>query len=263
MTSHEDLLGRRAPTGPTGSDPLRSLFDPVTRRHLDALGVDEGWHCWEIGAGGPGTPAWLAQRVGATGRVLATGLDLAWATGRERFEVRHHDVGRDEPPGGAFDLVHARLLLARVADRHAALAHMVHALRPGGWLVIEELDIDFQPSATPDASNTEQYLSNRIRAGLLAVLGRHGVDLELGRKVPRLLRQAGLVDVVADGYFPLASPEAAALEVAGIEHARDALVALRAASDDELDMHVEAARAGSIDVSTPPLISVWGRRPEA
>ena len=138
---------------------------------------------------------------------------------------------------------------------------MVRTLRPGGWLVIEEIDVDFQPSATPDASNAQQYLSNRIRAGLLAVLGQHGVDLELGRKVPRLLREVGLVDVAADGYFPLASPAAAALEVASIEHARDALVALRAASDDELDTHLGAARAGSVDVSAPPLISVWGRRP--
>ena len=115
----------------------------------------------------------------------------------------------------------------------------------------------------PTRRTPEQYLSNRIRAGLLAVLGQRGVDLELGRKVPRLLRRAGLVDVGADGYFPLASAAAAALEVASIEHARNALVALRAASDEELDTHVGAARAGAVDVSAPPLISVWGRRPES
>jgi hypothetical protein len=38
-------------------------------------------------------------------------------------------------------------------------------------------------------------------------------------------------------------------------------VALRAASDDELDTHLCRARDGSIDVSVPPLISVWGRLP--
>jgi SAM-dependent methyltransferase len=261
MTPHDDVLGHRASSGPRRTDPLLTLFDPVTRRHLEGLGVAAGWRCWEVGGGGPSTPTWLAERVGPGGRVLATGLDLAWATGAERFEVRRHDVVRDEPPDETFDLVHARLVLARVADPGAALRHMAATLRPGGWLVIEELDVHFQPSATPDASNAEQYLSNRIRAGLLAVLGQHGVDLELGRKVPRLLREAGLVDVVADGYFPLASPAAAALEVASIEHARAALVALRAASDDELDTHLGAARRGSVDVSAPPLISVWGRRP--
>jgi len=242
MTPREDL-SRSTPTATTRSDPLRTLFDPVTRRHLDALGVGEGWRCWEVGGGGPSTPAWLAERVGPTGRVLATGLDVGWASGREPYEVRRHDVVRDEPPGETFDLVHARLVLARVADRHAALRHMVGALRPGGWLVVEEIDVDFQPCATPDASNAGQYLSNRIRAGLLAVLGRRGVDLELGRKVPRLLREVGLVDVAADGYFPLASPAAAALEAASIEHLRGALVALRAASDDELDAHLGAALA--------------------
>ena len=229
-----------------------TLFDPVTRRHLDALGVGAGWRCWEVGGGGPSTPAWLAERVGADGWVAGDGRDVAWATGAEPFEVRRHDVVRRRAAGETFDLVHARLVLARVADRHAALRHMVRTLRPGGWLVIEEIDVDFQPCATPDASNPQQYLSNRIRAGLLAVLGQHGVDLELGRKVPRLLREAGLVDVAADGYFPLASPAAAALEAAAIEHARHALVALRAASDEELDTHLGAARAGSVDVATPP-----------
>ncbi|GAA2767983.1 hypothetical protein GCM10010103_70250 [Streptomyces paradoxus] len=51
-----------------------------------------------------------------------------------------HDVGRDAPPAGPFDLVHARLLLVYVAERDAALRTMVQALRPGVWLVVEDGD---------------------------------------------------------------------------------------------------------------------------
>jgi SAM-dependent methyltransferase len=39
-----------------------------------------------------------------------------------------------------FDLVHARLVLVHVPDRAAALATMVAALRPGGWLLVEDAD---------------------------------------------------------------------------------------------------------------------------
>ncbi len=245
----------------THADPTVALFDPVTCRHLDALGVGPGWRCWDVGGGGPTVPAWLAERAGPAGRVLATGLDVDWETGHESFEVRSHDVVRDEPPAETFDLVHSRLLLARVADRHQALQHMVGALRPGGWLLVEELDIDFQPCATPDASGSAHYLSNRIRAGLLAVLAQRGVDFELGRKLPRLLREAGLTDVGADGYLSLAVPAAAAFEATYIELCRDALVEMRAASHEELDGHLDATCSGRIDLAAPPLVSAWGRLP--
>ena len=44
-----------------------------------------------------------------------------------------HDVAADPPPGGPFDLVHARLVLVHVPERDAALdAHGGSPLRPGG-----------------------------------------------------------------------------------------------------------------------------------
>ncbi len=48
-------------------DALSALFDPVTFRHVEALGIDRRWRCWEVGAGGPTVANWLGHRVGATG----------------------------------------------------------------------------------------------------------------------------------------------------------------------------------------------------
>lgn len=111
---------------------LSALFDPSTFRHFERVGVGEGWCCWEAGAGGPTVPAWLAERVGPTGHVVATDIDTSWM--RETgFEVLRHDVAAEAPPaGGPFDLIHARLVLVHVADRTKALRSMVEALRPGG-----------------------------------------------------------------------------------------------------------------------------------
>ena len=167
----------------------------------------------------------------------------------------------DAVPEGTFDLVHARLVLVDVPERVEALGRMVRAVRPGGWLVVEDLDIDFQAASMPDASNEHHYLSNRIRAGLLTLLGQRGVDFELGRKLPRLLRDAGLVDVAADGYFPLALPATGLLEATYIERVRAGLAAMRLATDAELDAYLDALRRGTLDVATPPLISAWGRAP--
>jgi SAM-dependent methyltransferase len=193
--------------------------------------------------------------------VLASDIDVRWLPPDAGYEVLCHDVVAEDPPAGGFDLVHARLVLTHLPGRAEALARMAGALRPGGWLVVEDFDVDFQPCATPDATTPEHYRANRIRAGFLALLTERGVDLELGRKLPRMLREAGLVEVAADAYAPLALPGAAALDRANLEQLRDALIGLGAATGDELDAHLEAADAGLVDVATPPLVSVWGRRP--
>ena len=82
---------------------LASLFDPWTFRHLEDLGIRSGWCCWEVGAGGPSVPAWMSDRVGPEGSVLATDIDLSWMGGSDPlpFEVRTHDVGCGPAATGA------------------------------------------------------------------------------------------------------------------------------------------------------------------
>lgn len=92
-------------------EALSELFDSVTFRHLSGVGLSPGWACWEVGAGGVSVPTWLADKVGGSGRVVASDIDPAWmAADGATFEVLRHDVGVEPPPSGEFDLVHARLL---------------------------------------------------------------------------------------------------------------------------------------------------------
>ena len=74
---------------------------------------------------------------------------------------------------------------------------MAGALRRGGWLLIEDFDPTMQPFACPDDHGPKQQLANKVRDGFRVLLARRGADLEFGRRLPRLLRDAGLVDVAA------------------------------------------------------------------
>jgi 2-polyprenyl-3-methyl-5-hydroxy-6-metoxy-1,4-benzoquinol methylase len=152
-------------------DSLAALFNPVTIRHFDALGVSSGWQCREVGAGGPSLPLWLSSRVGPSGRVVATDIDVSWvqeiACGN--IDVRQHDVAAESAPG-RFDLVHARLVLVHVPDREEALRRMVDSLRPGGWLLLEDFDPNMQPLACVDVIGPAQLRANRIRRGFLSLL---------------------------------------------------------------------------------------------
>lgn len=52
-TGHGCLLDNRQSEAGVRFGALAELFDPVTFRHVDRLGIGAGMRCWEVGAGGP------------------------------------------------------------------------------------------------------------------------------------------------------------------------------------------------------------------
>jgi SAM-dependent methyltransferase len=257
------LLGNRQTEAGERFDAFAALFDPTTFRHLERLGIGSGRRCWEVGAGGTSVVSWLAKQVSPTGEVVATDIDtsLLAAMAHPPVNVRVHDVGAEEPPGEGFDLVHARLVLVHVPDREQALRSMIKALRPGGRLLIEDADPVLQPLACPDEHGPEQQLANRLRHGFRQLLADCGADLSYGRRLPRLLREAGLRSVEADAYFPLTSPACADLESATIRQIRDTLVTADLATNEDIDRHLANIEAGGMDLATAPMISAWGCKP--
>jgi SAM-dependent methyltransferase len=242
------------------------LFDPATFAHMDRLGVAKGWRCWEVGAGGESVVRWLADRVGSDGHVLATDIDVTRARGAAgpaspQVEVRAHDAAHDPPPDGQFDLVHARLVLVHIPERERAMAAMVGALRPGGRLFVEDADPALQPLSSLEVRGPEQALANRLRSGFRELMASRGVELAYGRTLPRLLREAGLVEVRADAAFPVAHPACARLETATIHLIANQLLEHGIATAEEIQRHLANVAAGLLDLTQPPMIAAWGRRP--
>jgi ubiquinone/menaquinone biosynthesis C-methylase UbiE len=262
VRDHPYLLANSATQAQDRFTSLSALFDSTTFRHLEAVGLAPGWRCWEVGAGGAPVPARMASIVGPTGRVVATDIDTGWLEGAAAtFEVLTHDVATDEPPGEDFDLVHARLVLVHVPGRDAGLRNMVRALRPGGWVVLEDFDPALMPLACLEESTPAEQRANKIRRGFRELLSKRGVDLEYGRKLPRLLREAGLESVEADAYFPVTKHACRILEQANTAQVAEGLVATALATRDEINDHLVSLAAGEFDPVTPPLISAWGQKP--
>lgn len=240
---------------------MARMFNPGTFRRLEAVGITGGWRCWEVGAGSAGVPRWMAERVGPGGAVLATDIDLAYLGADDGFEVRRHDVAAEPAPGRDFDLVHARAVLTHVPGRDRALASMVAALRPGGWLVLEDVDPGMQPLSCPDEYAPEHRRANRLRKGFRTLLTARGADVAYGRTIPRRLRAAGLVDVEAEAYLPLSSPDCARLEDATIRLIRDDLIAAGLATATEIDDHLRYVATDPGQFATSAMITAWGRKP--
>jgi SAM-dependent methyltransferase len=263
LVRREYLLSNGAAEAQKRLEALSSLFDPGTFRCFDAVGVAPGWRCWEVGAGGPSVVKWLAERVGPTGRVLATDIDISRVSGAAggAVEVRVHDVGRDEPPLEEFELVHARLVLVHVAGREAALGAMTRALAPGGFLVIEDADPALLSDACIETAFAEQELANTLRRGFRSLMAGRGVDLAYGRKLPRLLRDLGLTGVTAGAFFPIGHDACRILEDATVRQLADELVAAELATREQIQQHLANVAAGNLDLVTAPMISAWGKKP--
>ena len=244
---------------------LGSLFDPVTFRHLDDLGIGPGQRCWEVGAGGGSVVRWMADRVGPSGFVWATDLDVQWLETdlqHPNVQISRHDVARDQVPEDRFDAVHERLVLIHVPETVAAVERMVSALRPGGWLLVEDFDSEIGDGGYVDAYSDVASLSRSIALAVRTLLNRRGADTALGSKLPHLLRAAGLTDVRADAYKAIECGEATReLIRANVVQVRDQLVEHGLVAPDDLDRYIERLEDPSLRLTSPTLVSAWGRRP--
>jgi hypothetical protein len=88
-------------------DAIPALFERGTICHLENRGVRAGWQCLEVRAGGGSIAAWLATRVGPTGRVLVTDVDPRFLEPLDvpDVEVLVHNIVTDFLPEDAFDLI--------------------------------------------------------------------------------------------------------------------------------------------------------------
>lgn len=196
------------------------LRDDVYRRPLttalDRLGVTVGWRVVDVGAGAGDVAVALAEIVGRTGRVYAVDSDPAARdeTAREAaaytqvlaITQRGEDLRLPEP----VDLAFCRFLLLHVVDPVIVLGRMREAVRPGGWVVVQE----------PITS------AGRVDGGPLSMPGARHPDI--GARLPALVREAGLSLEDAWAEAPAGAgrgPVAAYLEeLTGVDPGEDPIV---------------------------------------
>ena len=171
---------RRAPWSTTGNPrpsiafaALSDVFDEWTRRRLLAVGLGAGWSCWEVGAGGPRLPAWLAEQVGPGGRVVATDLDVSWLPRDAPVRGATPRRGRRSGPGGR---LRPRPRPARAEPRPATAPRRCGAWRRpcdravGSSSRTSTCRSNLAPA--PTRRRTTRTGANRVRAGIIELLAR-------------------------------------------------------------------------------------------
>ena len=236
---------------------LEVCCDPVTEGNLDRLGVGAGWRCLEVGAGAGSVVRMLCERVGAEGRVLAVDLEPALLEGfsAPNLEVRRLDVVTDGLPEDEFDLVHTRAVLLHLPQRDDVLPKLVRALRPGGVLLLEEMDV------TPAFDEPDSLFRGTIEVAWRQITAA-GADICWGGKMTAALESAGLVDVSESHHLATFTGQSPLAEFHRLTWSQ--LLESKPFSDEERAM-IEAAKA---ELARPggnylawDLVAAWGRRP--
>lgn len=237
---------------------LAASRDPRTFAVLRRVGIAEGMHVLELGAGAGTVSAWMADQVGPDGRVMSTDIDLRFhADAAPNVIVRQHDVEHDPLPEGHFDIVHARAVLQHVPSRAEVVGKLIDALKPGGWLVIEDGEmLGFAAQSLPEPYAT----LHRLIAGAAHDEWR---DPHFGLKALDLMRGHGLeeLDVVGEVWAMRPGEPGGEWWFLALERALPRLVEAGVATEADAATVLEQVRAPGFVMLSPTSMATIGRKP--
>ena len=238
---------------------IEALWDTGTRDLLIRHGARAGAKALEVGAGGGSIVEWLAGQVGPGGHVLATDLDTRFvdALASDVVEVRRADVVEDELPEGVFDVVHTRLVLEHLAGRDRALDRLVGALKPGGWLIVEDYDwtsFGFDPDGEVESRAANAVVALMTQAGFDATFGRRVVSELAARDLENVYGEARAL--VIDKRHP-----GSAFFTLSFEQLAPATVQAGLLTDADVTAMRARLQADDWHVFTPAVVAAIGRKP--
>ena len=185
------------------SQRLERLYrtrDALRRRGLvrEAIAAESGDRVLDVGCGGGFSVAELLDSVGPDGTIVgvdasAAMLDLATrrCSGHDNVAFREGDAPTLPVEDRGFDVVFSVQVLEYVADATAALAEMRRALRPGGRVVI--WDVDW---ATVSWHSSDPVRMDRV----LRAWDEHLAHRSLPRTLAARMRMAGFDKVKSEGH---------------------------------------------------------------
>ena len=237
---------------------LEQYLDPMTQRRMASLGVGPGARCLEVGGGGGSVANWLCGQVGPTGNVLATDINIQLLEDikHPNFAAQRHDILIDDLPEATFDFVHTRWLLHHLPRPDDVVRRMIGALKPGGWLLVEE--VDFFPVR---ASSSEAY--TRFMVALTdTVVKASGRDCFWARELPAIVAGMGLVEVGGEGDFSViqgGSPTAEFFALTG-EQMRERMLEAKALTEEQFDQGMALLNDPAFWAFGGGGVAVWGQR---
>lgn len=247
-------------------DTLARVMWPTTRQLLQQARIARGARCLDLGCGGGHVSLEMARMAGAQGRVLGidmdtTKLELARQRAEQQglqVEFEHANV-HELSAEAQFDVVYARFLLTHLHQPADAVQRMLRALRPGGVLIVEDIQISASFAYPASAALARHVMWYE------AAVERRGGDPNIGPKLPSLLRAAGVEQVQLAIVQPsFLQGEGKTIHRLTMENIAAAVIGEGLATPEEVERVTSelALLADDPDslVALPRIFQVWGVR---
>lgn len=183
--------------------------------------------------------------------------------GRRNVEILCHDIVRDALPSDAFDLIHARHVFVHLPDAAAILPKLKAALRPGGWLVVEDFDPVIDRTALiADRSKAEAL--DRVADGIWRLFAKHGgTSSNWGRRLPAHFKELGMCDINAEVNYHCATSGSDYCQFHKVTFARTRAegVAERLASEQDYDTAIALMDDPTTFYYSNPVFTASCRKP--
>lgn len=236
---------------------LEYAFDPLSKTVFDQLSLPARSSILDLGAGAGSLAGWLARRY-PDATVTATDIDTRFLIDIPGIRVITHNAVTDDFPAASFDVVHARALLCHLSCREEVLNRAASWVRPGGWLVIEDV------SLLPSLRTTNPLFRKIAQAGITLLEQSIGSDMFWADTLPSRLHARGLSQIdyrTLEGYIGDNSP-ADTFWAATTAQAEPALLKQGLLTQSDLDAMGNLRADPDFTDAALTLVSVWGQVPE-
>jgi SAM-dependent methyltransferase len=245
-------------------------LSPLTEQLLDQVGLAPGTQAVDIGCGPLGILHLLRQRVGNAGQVMGLDADPVMIECARQVAIERRleidlalgDASSTGLPRSSFDFVHARLLLVNILTIKEVVEEMVALARPGGVAALQEVDIEYFVCDPPDP----QW--EALRDLFVEAHRATGRDVAIGRRLERLLHDAGLVDVHSAAHVVKTVPgDPWHTNLPGLAQSARALISeANRVGDAVLERQVDEAHEYLARPDSTTAIAfwqAWGRKPDS
>jgi len=237
--------------------------DAATIRYFDEIGVSSGWRCLEVGGGAGTIAAWLCQRVGTAGHVVATDLDtrLLEAIDSPNIEVRRHNIVNDDLEIDCYDLVHARYVLLHIKEWEVVLKRLADSVKPGGWLFIEDPDLD-EMKCDAATEEVDRAIISRHFDAVKQMMSKFGVDMKFGSNTLKAFKDNSLESLKSESSSQVVFGGSQMAEVfrPSVEM-KDSLVSAGLVTGEDVDEFTERTRKPTFLFRSMRTVFTLGRKP--
>jgi hypothetical protein len=171
-------------------------------------------------------------------------------------DVRHLGMAAETA-----DLVHARFVLIHQVAPLAVLEAMIRLLKPGGWLLLEEPD--FSLAAAHSGSREACASFESVNRATAAMFEGRGMDHRFGSRIPHLLREKGLEQIVTETAAPIDSGGGAIARMMAMSTSqlRDRYLATGLATPADIESYLAFAADPSCSASYHGVVRGSARMP--